>query len=361
MNESHQRLKQLFLLSRDAILGVEDGTVVFANATADRFWGKSVEKAQVSDLFPSHISLETADHSICSTRINQQPVSVSIVRWESLTLICVTPLSGDEHVIIDFLPVVASLNSSMHNLRAAAEWLLDTVDLSSERANFTAAIMTRSYFVILRTLHNISTLQQLADGTIAFDPVWSDLSVFLGDLLHSVEALVSRMGMNVVFRQSGKDFSACIDEKLMEQLVLNLLSNCLLHMEKGNTVTVTLTSESERILLSVDDNGSGMDEETIGGLFKSAVRETPLSAFTSGAGLGLYIVRGIVDRHGGTILVESRAGEGTSIRIMLPKGEPTSPRFSSAQSVYQNRNMDSILRELSGVLGHAFYQRNYLD
>jgi len=294
-------------------------------------------------------------------RINERLATVSVSQVDELTLVCVTPAPERESSVIEFLPVVSSLNSSMHNLRASAEWLLDTVNLSSEQVNVTAAIMMRSYFMVSHTLNNISTLQQLADGSIPFSPEWLDLSVFIKDLLSSVQALVGGMGLNAIFRPTGKTVDACVDEKLIEQLILNLLSNSLLHMKKGDTVTVTLSVEDERVFISVDDDGSGIDGHVIGDLFRAPVRETSLENISSGTGMGLYIARGIVDRHGGTILVESRVGQGTSARVMIPKGTPPVPRFSSAAEKYRPRSMDSILRELSGVLSHNFYHHSYLD
>ena len=361
MEESYQRMKQLFQLSRDAVLGAENGTVVFANPSADRFWGKTAEGASISELFPPDFSPEAESGSICSMRINQKLASVSVSREGNLTLICVSPAPDSDRAAIDFSPAMPALNSSMHDLRASARWLLETVDLTSERANATASILMHSCFIALRALNNINTLQQLSDGSIPFSPVWSDLSAFLGELLCSVESLVSRLELHVVFRTSGKDFGACVDEKLLEQLVLNLLCNCLQHMERGNTATVSLKVENGRVYLSVDDDGSGMDEQTISGLLQALGGEPSLENYSFGAGLGLYIARGIVDRHGGNLIVASQPGEGSSVRIVFPRGEPPAPRFSGAQAVYKNWNPENMLRELSAVLPYGFYQPNYLD
>ena len=112
----------------------------------------------------------------------------------------------------------------------------------------------------------------------------------------------------------------------------------------------------------MDDDGSGMDEQTMSALFQPLGRETSLRDYSFGTGLGLYIARGIVDRHGGNIIVESRPDEGTSVRVVFPRGdEPPVTRFSGAQGAYRTRSLDSILRELSAVLSHEFYQPNYLD
>ena len=107
------------------------------------------------------------------------------------------------------------------------------------------------------------------------------------------------------------------NEPELHEMLTNLIFNAVDAMPEGGTLSLRTRREDERVLLEVSDTGTGMPEE---------VRERCLEPFyttkrEAGSGLGLSTVRGIVERHGGTIGVESAPGEGTSFRILLPAYE----------------------------------------
>ena len=144
------------------------------------------------------------------------------------------------------------------------------------------------------------------------------------------------------------------DRERLEQLLLNLLANSLAHTEKGGEIRVSISCRGEQLILSVDDNGSGMSESDMATLF--SVREDP-NLLRSGAGLGLYVSQGIVRAHGGSMLVESRGGQGTRVRVMLPAAKNLS--FRDADELPPGPGL--ILTELSTVLGREYYGKRYRD
>jgi signal transduction histidine kinase len=98
------------------------------------------------------------------------------------------------------------------------------------------------------------------------------------------------------------------------QVVVNLVTNAAQAARDGGTVRVTLGPEGERVLLSVEDDGPGMAADVAARAFEPFFTTRP----ATGIGLGLPIVQGIVERHGGTVSVETAAGEGTRVRVRLP-------------------------------------------
>jgi PAS domain S-box-containing protein len=98
------------------------------------------------------------------------------------------------------------------------------------------------------------------------------------------------------------------------QVVVNLVTNAAQAARDGGTVKVTLVAEGGRAVLCVEDDGPGMAPEVAARAFEPFFTTRP----ASGIGLGLPIVQGIVERHGGTISVETAAGEGTRVRVSLP-------------------------------------------
>lgn len=117
------------------------------------------------------------------------------------------------------------------------------------------------------------------------------------------------------------------DANLLQQVVMNLAVNGIQAMPRGGSLRLATGSDGEFVFLTIEDSGEGMTEEVKRQVF------TPF--FTTkdvgqGTGLGLAVVHGIVTAHGGQISLDSEAGKGTRVRILLPKATgPAAERRSA--------------------------------
>ncbi len=105
----------------------------------------------------------------------------------------------------------------------------------------------------------------------------------------------------------------------MQQVIYNLVDNAIKYTPAGGKVEVRLFSKSGHAVLEVADNGIGIPEESLPHVFDRFYRvDKARSRATGGTGLGLSIVQSVVHLHGGDIEVESKEGEGTTFRVVLP-------------------------------------------
>ena len=108
--------------------------------------------------------------------------------------------------------------------------------------------------------------------------------------------------------------SGRFDPNLLEQALLNLAQNAVQALEGRGTLTIRTRRDAELLTVEVEDDGPGMAPD---------VRRRAVDPFfttkTRGTGLGLSIVQRIADAHGGHVLLRSRPGEGTRVRILLPQ------------------------------------------
>jgi signal transduction histidine kinase len=111
---------------------------------------------------------------------------------------------------------------------------------------------------------------------------------------------------------------ARIDRTELEQVILNLAANAGDAMPRGGTLSVRVAGERERVVLSVRDEGTGMDERTRARMFEPFFTT---KAEGKGTGLGLMVVAHVVERAGGAIAVRSAPGEGTEVSVSLPAGD----------------------------------------
>lgn len=119
---------------------------------------------------------------------------------------------------------------------------------------------------------------------------------------------------------------APIDDKQLQQVLVNLIKNAMQAMTKGGTLSLATGESSEGVWVSVADTGCGIDDEKLKRIF-----EPFYTTKKKGTGLGLMIVQRVVRAHNGRIELDSRAGRGTVFRIWLPLHEPK-PRLLEAPS-----------------------------
>ncbi len=115
------------------------------------------------------------------------------------------------------------------------------------------------------------------------------------------------------------DLEAGVNASLLEEALLNLLSNAVRYSKDGSSVRLGAGMEGKTVKLEVRDTGCGIPREHLPRLFERFYRvEEGRNRDTGGTGLGLAIVKHIVKAHGGTISVESELGEGSTFTILLP-------------------------------------------
>ena len=122
------------------------------------------------------------------------------------------------------------------------------------------------------------------------------------------------------------------DEARMEQIVSNLAGNALKYTPAGGRVTIRVTADDTTAILEVSDTGVGMPPELVGKAFDLFVQsERTLDRAQGGLGIGLTMVRALVEMHGGTVEARSEGlGQGSSLRVRLPRvGPGAAPRLAA--------------------------------
>jgi len=107
------------------------------------------------------------------------------------------------------------------------------------------------------------------------------------------------------------------DPKLLFQVFSNLLSNAVKYSPEGRPIEVIAAIEAREIVVTILDHGIGIPEKDLDRLFERYHRGSNVSGIV-GTGVGLYLVKMVVDLHGGSIAVDSREGEGSRFTVRLP-------------------------------------------
>ncbi|MDH5201537.1 MAG: cell wall metabolism sensor histidine kinase WalK, partial [Candidatus Bathyarchaeota archaeon] len=124
-----------------------------------------------------------------------------------------------------------------------------------------------------------------------------------------------------------------VDRDKIDQVLTNLLSNAIKYSPDGGTITVHVREVSDKVAVSVTDQGIGIPEEQIGRLFDRFHRvDTRDSRKQYGTGIGLYLVKHLVEAHQGEVSVQSKPGEGSTFTFVLPKNLPQDQESADSAS-----------------------------
>ncbi|MCD1261241.1 DUF4118 domain-containing protein [Paenibacillus athensensis] len=217
----------------------------------------------------------------------------------------------------------ALLDSVSHELRTplaaiigSATGLIDNDRLFSadDRLELLGAIKEGA-LRMNRLVTNLLGMVQLESGMLRLRKKWCDISDMLGVVLAQVKELQQQRRIVVALPELPLYLPG--DEVLLEQVLVNVVSNAIKYSPDGSTIEITVTKEEHAVSIAVKDTGIGISEADLERVFDKFYRSVATKRIP-GTGLGLAICKGIVEAHGGLITAASNAGQGATMTITLP-------------------------------------------
>jgi two-component system, cell cycle sensor histidine kinase DivJ len=145
----------------------------------------------------------------------------------------------------------------------------------------------------------------------------------IGDVIDSCDAMLrlqaSSRGVTLTRRLARGESEVVADRGAVHQILINLVGNAIKFTEPGGVVNVDAVIRDDRLQLVVSDTGIGIPAEKLACIGEPFVQaQNDLGRHYEGTGLGLSLVKGLVDLHGGEFTIESSEGKGTVVTICLP-------------------------------------------
>jgi PAS domain S-box-containing protein len=230
------------------------------------------------------------------------------------------------------------IRTPMNAIIGFTDCLLDGLDgpLSEAQSTSLSEVAKASQH-LLRLINDVLDLAKIESGKLSIMRTAFSLADLLHDCASTVRALAAEKGLKLSVDVG--DTIAFADSARLRQVVLNLLSNAVKFTAKGE-VRLHARAEGETLWITVSDTGIGItDTKHIFDAFTQG--DSSFTKAYAGTGLGLTICRNLVQLHNGTILVESRPGQGSTFTVCLPDAIGVTPRPIPTRSLghHQSRVM----------------------
>lgn len=219
----------------------------------------------------------------------------------------------------DVLGIVShDLRNPIHTIHMSASFLLETAvaGLPPTKLAPQLGIIRRSAMRANTLIGDLLDVTRIEAGSLAVDASPHDAASLLDESMADMTAIATEKGVTLDYRWIGEPARVLADKGRIAQIVSNLVGNAIKFTPRGGSVSVSGEFATHNATFVVKDTGAGISAEHMPHLFDRFWQVNKKTR--QGAGLGLFIAKGIVEAHGGELQVESMLGEGSKFSFTLP-------------------------------------------
>ncbi|MDP1689298.1 MAG: ATP-binding protein [bacterium] len=336
----------VFNRAAEGIFGIPAEVVVgkmFSLDYASRMKSKTLMQSMFPSLAASSVNRSEIGSNIQIVDISFEDVGLELRITTTRVLDSANKLLGFVKIINDRTRQVELLKSksafitvAAHQLRTpvnALSWTMETLKkdegLSEESAMFVTNGL-KAANKLSKIVNDLLDVAKIEEGRFGYKFAEVDLVQFLSDLLEADNSAAEEYGVNLYFEKPEESaITIMIDKERLALALNNVIDNAIKYNVKNGTVTVKISRlpDSPFIEVSIADTGIGVSSENLEKLFTKFFRgENVVKIQTEGSGLGLYIAKNIIKRHGGDVRVESELNRGTTFHFFLPTDPSLIPK-----------------------------------
>lgn len=324
----------------DALLAVNSkGLITHANVEATQVLGRSskeligtairavIPSLEIDALPRGSAAVRPVSDIVIGAEIYSPSIRLSAIDGFSATMISlrdVTARRQREACRLDFYSIIGhDLRSPLNAMLLRTEMMKQkfgsppncalTADLHKIQGNI------RSMVDLINDFLELGRTEQL-NFSMQMDPV--ELRALVADSAENLGPLFQSAGVEFTMPEVDGEYWTRGDSRRLSQVLSNLLTNAMKFTPRGGKVSASLTIAESMIEVAIVDTGRGIAADAIPALFRRYVRTVDADKNVLGTGLGLMIVREVIEAHGGTVGVASEPGKGSRFWFRLPHTGP---------------------------------------
>jgi PAS domain S-box-containing protein len=217
-----------------------------------------------------------------------------------------------------------------HELRTPINVILSTLQLfnlklsavdSENRAKLRkyTGTMKQNCYRLVRLVNNLIDTTKIDLGHFNINLINCNIVSVIEEITLSLGEYIHNKGLSIVFDTDTEEKIVACDPDKIERIVLNLISNAVKFTEPGGCISVNVWDRNEKVIISVKDTGIGIPEDKRNMIFEKFIQiDKSLRRNREGSGIGLSIVKALVELHDGSIKVQSECGKGSEFILEFP-------------------------------------------
>ena len=209
---------------------------------------------------------------------------------------------------------------------------------------------TQNTYRLLKLVNNLIDSNKITAGYFEYNPQNYDIVYFVESICQSIVDFAKQKNIEVIFDTDIEEKIISFDLDKMERIILNILSNSIKFTKEQGKIEIYIRESNEMLEIEISDDGIGIPQNKLNSIFerfKQVENNTIRSG--EGSGIGLYLVKSLVDMHGGDIAVESELGSCTTFKISIPAELEEEYECNIIEKNLQNSYIEKIKVEFSDI------------
>lgn len=354
LQKSNERYKELIKLLPDAVFIHDEKRIFYCNEAAVHITGMSdcrrIKEISIVDFIPSEMQenfrkyirdsfrenvernyLESKfvcfngkikDVEIITTKYNSQkyPALLSVVR-DLTPFRKIKELESYDKIKTEFFANISHEFKTPLSVILSAIQLMNSncrgIDMCGKEKKYMKNIQQNCYR-LLRLVNNLIDITKIDSNYFDLNLQNCNIVKLVENITMSVAEYAQERGLAIEFGKNVNERIIACDPEQIERIILNLISNAVKFTPKGGRISVEVRDCDDKVQIIVRDTGIGIPNDMQRIIFERFQRDRSFRRRSEGSGIGLSIVQALVEKHGGTVAVQSEVGKGSEFTVELP-------------------------------------------
>ena len=247
------------------------------------------------------------------------------------------------------------LSNISHEFKTPVNVIYSTVqiqDLNLQKGNYGSIlefnkIIKKNCNRLIRLINNFIDSTKLENNKLEFNLKCVNIVAIVEDITISVVNFAKSKNINIIFDTEEEELYCDIDVEQLERIILNILSNAIKYNKVNGNIDVVVKDKNEEVHIEVSDTGVGIPKDKVDIIFDRFERfDNKNAAIKEGSGIGLSIVKKLVDALGGKIEIKSEVDKGTTVRLIFKKSNSQ----NNLEQIYDMQHLEEKVNlEMSDI------------